>query len=553
MSTAWSVSDRRRLLLVVAAAFTLYCYGLGVGSLWDQDEALYTQVAVDIVSTGDPITLHRDGEPWFVHPPLYMWLQAATGSLFGFTEFTARVWSAVSGAAVVAATFLLARLFYGSRTATLAAAIAATTFQVVVQSRIAVFDPTLLAFMLFGLYAYLVGYTTGSRRAHLWAWVWCGLATMTKGPIGLILPAMVVTALWVVRREWGRWREIPLLGPILYVLVGLPWYVMEAVRHGEVFVRTAIGYYLFNRFFGVVENQPGPWYYYAPVLLLGSYPWTTFLPSAAIWLARRRGELAGQVILLWCGITLVFYSLAGTKLPNYILPVYPLIAIGIAHHWITFLDDPSSEARRLMRWSAGLLPLVSGLFVAGLIVYGRIKFPSEAAALRVPLAVIVSIFAGGPFLAWILYLTGRPRATLGALMLINVVVILVLVHATLPAIEAYRPIPRIGRLLRRTAEPDVTLAAVRMRPTPSVRFYAGRPVIWIDDAEDLAQAQCRHARLLIVASEGDYRGWVEAAVGSNIRQQGPADGYRILVLKERQPGPCPGAPHLPGQPGGTRR
>lgn len=551
MNATWSLADRRRLLLIVAAALALYCYGLGVGSLWDQDEALYTQIAVNIVSTGDPITLQRDGEPWFVHPPLYMWLQAATGRLFGFTEFTARFWSAASGAAVVAATFALARLLSGSRTAVLAALVAATTFQVLAQSRIAVFDPTLLAFMLWGLYMYLVGYMTGSRRAYVWAWVWCGLATMTKGPIGLILPGLLVAALWTVRREWGRWREVPLPGPILYVVIGLPWYIIETVRHGEAFVRTAIGYYLFNRFFGVVENQPGPWYYYAPVLLLGSYPWTTFLPAAAVWLARRRAELASQVVLLWCGITIVFYSLAGTKLPNYILPVYPLAAIGVAHLWVAVLEA-SPEAQRLMRWSAGVLPLVSALFLAGLIVYGRVKFPAEAAALRTPLMVAMSIFAGGPLVAWVLYLVGRPRATLAALMLISVVVVLVLVHATLPAIEAYRPIPRVGRLLQRTAPPGVTLAAVRMRPTPSVRFYARQPVVWIDDPEDLARARCRYARLLLVASERDYEQWVGPALGSSIGEQGRADGYRMLVLKERV-GPCPDAPPLPGPPGGTGR
>jgi 4-amino-4-deoxy-L-arabinose transferase-like glycosyltransferase len=552
VNAPWTPSDRRRLLVVVAAAFALYCYGLGVGSLWDQDEALYTQVAVDIVSTGDPITLHRDGAPWFVHPPLYMWLQAAIGKVFGFTEFTARVWSAVSGAAVVAATFALAKMFYGPRTAPLAAGITATTFQVLVQSKIAVFDPTLLAFMLFGLYMYLVGYTTRSRRAYIWAWVWCGLATLTKGPIGLMLPAMVVVALWAIRGEWGRWREVPVAGPILYALVGLPWYIVETVRHGEAFIRTAVGYYMFNRFFGVVEDQPGPWFYYVPVLLLGAYPWTTFLPSAAAWLSRRRDELASQVILLWCGITLVFYSLAGTKLPNYILPIYPVIAIGIARLWVAFLDEASEEARRLMRWSAGLLPLVSALFVAALIIYGYIKFPAEAAALRTPLVVIVSIFAGGPLIARILYLTGRPRATLAALMLISVVAVVILVHASIPAVEAYRPVPRIGRLLHQTLEPDVALAAVEMRKTPSIRYYARRAVIWVDDAEGLAEARCRHERLVVVVRDAEYRGWVAEALGSSVARQGQTDGYRILVLRERA-APCPNVPNRPGQPSGTGR
>ncbi|MGH7754625.1 MAG: ArnT family glycosyltransferase, partial [Gemmatimonadales bacterium] len=316
--TGWQMSDTRRLLLVTLAALALFTYGLGVGTLWDQDEPKYVQVAREILETGDLFTLRLDGQPWFVHPPLFMWLQAITGILIGFTEFAARIWSAISGAAIVAATFLLARLLYGSTTAMLAAAIVATSFQVLGQSRLAVFDPTLVAFMLLALYMYLVAYTTRSRSAHLWAWMWAGWATATKGPIGVLLPAMAIVGLWVVRREWRRWQEIPWQGPLIFAAVGLPWYIVETVRHGEVFLRDAVGYYLFNRFFGVVENQPGAWWYYVPVLLLGAFPWTACIPSTAAWLLRRRSELASQVILLWCGVTIVFYSVAGTKLPNYV-------------------------------------------------------------------------------------------------------------------------------------------------------------------------------------------------------------------------------------------
>jgi 4-amino-4-deoxy-L-arabinose transferase-like glycosyltransferase len=112
------------------AALLLFVYGLGVGTLWDQDEPKYTQVAREILQTRDLFTLHLDGQPWFVHPPLFMWLQAATGALFGFTELTARIWTALSSVGIVAVTFLLGRLLYDSTTGALAAAIAATTLHV---------------------------------------------------------------------------------------------------------------------------------------------------------------------------------------------------------------------------------------------------------------------------------------------------------------------------------------------------------------------------------------------------------------------------------------
>src|SRR5574341_1676760 len=161
---------------------------------------------------------------------------------------------------MVAATFLLGRLFYGAAAAMLAAAIAAATLHVLGQARLGVFDPTLVAFMLLAVYEFLAGYTLGSRRAYLWAGLWAGAAVAAKGPIGVLLPGMLAVALWAVRRDWWAWRRIPWPGIVLCAIVGLPWYAIQTVRHGWPFLRTSVGYYMFTRFFGVVENQPGAWY-----------------------------------------------------------------------------------------------------------------------------------------------------------------------------------------------------------------------------------------------------------------------------------------------------
>ncbi|MDQ7840195.1 MAG: glycosyltransferase family 39 protein [bacterium] len=524
-------AEYRRLLAITLAALLLFGYGLGAGTLWDQDEPKYAGVSREILETGDPITLHSNGRPWFVHPPLFFWLQAMTGWAFGFTEATVRIWSAISGAGAVGVTFLLARLFYGPATGVLAAAILATTFQFLVQSRLGVFDPTLVLFMLLALYMYLVAYTGGSGRAAVWAWVWAGLATLTKGPIGLLLPAMAVVGLWLVRRDWSAWRRTPLLGPAFFCLIGLSWYLIEALRHGEPFLRSAVGYYLFSRFFGVVENQPGPWWYYVPVLIVGAFPWTAFLPAAVAYHARRRRELGSQVILLWCGITLLFYSLAGTKLPNYILPVYPLLAIGIARLW-------EEQTAGLMRMATGLLAATAAAFVAAIALYGWIKFPAEMLDLRVPLAAAAAVFAAGPLLAAGLLLIRRPPPALAALLLTPVVAVPVLVHLTLPAMERYRPLPRIARAIAQEARPSDAVAAVAMNTSASLGFYSGRHIIWVESPDDLVGAICRHRRLFVVVPPHQPSWWTPTSLPAGARLQGEDRGYRIF-LKEG-PGPCSG-------------
>ncbi len=523
-------------LAVTLAALLLFGYGIGTGTLWDQDEPRYAGIAREILESGDPITLRSNGRPWFVHPPLFFWLQAATGRVFGFTEAAARIWSAISGAGAVGVTFLIGRLLYGPTTGVLAGAILATTFQFLAQSRLAVFDPTLVLFMLLALYAYLVAYTGGSSRAAVWAWVWAGLATLTKGPIGLLLPAMTVVALWIVRRDRSAWRRIPPSGVALFCLVGLSWYALEALRHGEPFLRSAVGYYLLNRFFGVVENQPGPWWYYVPVLIVGAFPWTAFLPVGVLHHARRHREIGSQVILLWSGITLLFYSMAGTKLPNYILPVYPLLAIGTARAWEEIAAGARGETRGLVRLTAGLLAASAAVFVGAIALHGWTKFPSQMQDLRAPVAAAAAVFAAGPLVAAGFMLSGRMRAGLAALLLVPVVAVPVLVHVTLPAMERYRPIPRIARAIAGAACPQDAVAAVGMNTAVSLGFYSGRRIVWVEAPEEMADAISGHARLFVVLPPDPPDWWSPRLLPAGARLQVEDRGYRIF-LKEG-PGPC---------------
>lgn len=530
--------ERRHLAAVTVAALALFSYGLGAGSLWDQDEAKYTQVAVEILATGDWWTLRWNGEPWFVHPPLFMWLQAVTARLVGLSEATARWWSAVSQAGVVGVTCLVGRFLYDARTGWLAAGVTATMLQVVVQARLAVFDPTLVLGMLAAFYMGLVGQATGRRRAQLWAWAWAGLATAAKGPVGLLLPAAALVMLGARSGQLRCWRASLGSGPLIYAALGLPWYLVETVRHGWTFLRPVVGYYLVTRFVGVVEEQPGPWWYYAPVLAAGAFPWTAFVPAALVHLARR-GSPSDRVVLLWVGLVVLFYSVAGTKLPNYVLPVYPVLAVGVARFWLEAADGAPGTGR-LFRISVALLVGTAAFLVAGALAFGIRQYPTETAALRTALAPALGVLAAGPLAAAALAAGGRRQAALGALLLTLAVAVPVLVHVTLPAVERHRPIPRLAARLRLLMQPDDALAAIQMRTAPSLVYYARRPVQFLSTRQDLAQALCRHPRLFLVVPEGAYRAWFAGGLPPHVRAV-DREGTLFLLRKDG-PAPCAGVP-----------
>lgn len=518
-------NERVALVLILVGAAVLFLAGLGQSTLWDQDEAKYTQIAREILQTGDPITLHVNGAPWFVHPPFYMWLQALVGRVWGFNEFTARLWSAIFGVVGVLATMLLGRLLFGPRTGLLAGMVLATSFQYFAQSRLAIFDGVLVAFMLLTFYTFLRAVREGRSRTLIWSGVWAGLGTLTKGPIALLLPGLVGGAFLLLRRGRYNWRRLPwLLALAVYALLATPWYVVEWIRHGWPFVQSVIGYYTFNRFFGVVEGQAGPWWYYGPVLILGTFPWTAFVVAALVYHARRTMHDGSLLVVLWCGLTVVFYSLAGTKLPNYVLPLYPWAAMGTAAMWDRFFVADRSVPRYLSAaWICTGAVLVA--FAVEIVLFARMVYPAQFAVLARHLFRVGVGLTAWLLVAGVLYALRRYAASLAALTATGVLLAGVLIGRTLPLVEAHRPIKAVAAAISSELHPGTTLAAVNLWAQQTLLFYANHPVVWLGDAGGLRRLLCEQERVIVVTRTVDHE--------KLMRDVGLAAGMpmRVLVAK----------------------
>ncbi|HLW47033.1 MAG TPA: glycosyltransferase family 39 protein [bacterium] len=496
--------EQRWAAAVLLAAAVLTFYRLGAGTLWDQDETKYAEVAREILQTGDPITLHANGGPWYVHPPLYMWLVAGTGRIAGFSTFTVRVWSGIFSVVAVYATMLLGGALFNARTGVMAGAALAVTFHFLVQSRLAVFDTVLLAFVLLAAYGAIRGYQRGRAADYLRFFLFAGLATLTKGPIGLVLPGLVMAAFVTARRAWPRWREVPWIpGLVLYALIGLSWYAAEAALHGAAFVRPVLGYYGVGRFFGVVENQAGPWFYYIPILTIGAFPWTAFWPAAAVWHARRLRHDGGLFVVLWCAIVFVFYSLAQTKLPNYVLPVYPLAAVGIAAMWDGLLDQPAQAWSRSLAASAALLAVLVAVMYLGIGHYLAKLYPAqyrEFSHILLPPAILVAAgvaAAGGLLLA---RRRGAAFVTLCAAIGLSWLAVLTWV---VPRVEAEKPMPVAARAIADAWRPGDRILGYRLDIYSSLIYYSGHRVEWITTPLQLANGVCLPGPAFIVIAESE--------------------------------------------------
>jgi 4-amino-4-deoxy-L-arabinose transferase-like glycosyltransferase len=324
------------LLLLCALSFFV---GLGSSAITDADEAFYAQSAREMVESGDWITPHYNYEPRFQKPVLYYWLTAATYLATGPNEFAARLWSAMSGVGLVLVIAACGRRWFDEDIGLLAGAIAATTFGYFTMARMALPDLPLTFFITLSIYAALVAMLDREpypRKFLLLSAAAAALAFLTKGPVGIVIPALVVVPIVLLERRSVNLELTDfVLALLLFLALALPWYVVMWMRHGTAYLE---GFFVgdnYERFATARFNDPRPWWFYLPVLAGGLLPWT---PLVIVWFApiwqflSRRRDIASLDIrlLMWAVLPLLFYSLSVGKQPRYLLPVLPPVALLLA-------------------------------------------------------------------------------------------------------------------------------------------------------------------------------------------------------------------------------
>ena len=317
-----------------------FLVGLGAPAITDSDEAFYAEAAREMVESGDWLTPHYNYEPRFQKPVLYYWFTAATVAVTGATEWSARLWAALSGVGLVFVTAALARRWYDDDTALLAGAVVATSFGYVALGRMALPDLPLALSVTATVAACLVAIGERVPRPRLWlvaAAVSAALGFLTKGPLAIVLPAAVLFPIMLIERRASRLRLSDVVVAIaVFAAVALPWYLAMWWRHGNTYLE---GFFVgdnLERFATDRFNEARPWWYYGPVIVGGVVPWAPYLllgVGAAARLLTGRGGV-GSVetrLLLWVALPAAIFTASIGKQPRYVLPLLPPIAILIAH------------------------------------------------------------------------------------------------------------------------------------------------------------------------------------------------------------------------------
>jgi 4-amino-4-deoxy-L-arabinose transferase-like glycosyltransferase len=382
------------LLTLVWAAVSLP--GLGGPALWDIDEGNNAEAAYEMFASGVAIVPTFNYLLRVDKPALLYWLQMAAYSVCGVNEFAARLPSALAALAAVLVTYELGRHMFGSVAGFLAGLMLASATLFCASARFANPDALLDALIAIELLVFWLGYVRGGPLPFAATGAIAGFAMLAKGPVGLVLPIAVSMLFLLWQGQWRRLLDLRFgLGVLTFIAVAAPWYTWVGVETKGEWLRGFFLTHNVDRIRTTMENHGGPPYYYLLVLLAGFAPWSVFFGPAIFGVrndlgrsARFRRRDATRLLLCWILVIVIAFTIVRTKLPNYILPVYPAVAL--------------LTAGALDRWRQNRLVLPPALVAASLVCLVLIGI-GLAAGLLVASGVVrgVPVHRQLPNLAWL--------------------------------------------------------------------------------------------------------------------------------------------------------
>lgn len=347
------------LWLLVILVSIIWFAALDTRTLVPTDEGRYAEMAREMAATGDWVTTRLNGIKYFEKPPLQIWMTALTFKLFGLGEWQARLWTGFCGFAGILFTGIAAARVAGRDVGVMAASILASCAFWAVGGHVSSLDMSLAGAMTLALCGLLLAQTTPHLRSRaawmLACWAGMGIAVMSKGLVGIALPGLVLIAYTLVARDWTIWKRLHLLsGLAVFCLITVPWFVLVSIRNPE-FPHFFFIHEHFQRFTSDIHRREGPWHYFMPFLLIGLLPWVSVFMQSMLAATRPSEPSAGsstfnvrKLLLVWSITIFVFFSSSGSKLPAYIMPVFPALAMLIA----LYLRQATLGAWRLLSGSS---------------------------------------------------------------------------------------------------------------------------------------------------------------------------------------------------------
>jgi len=342
---------------------------LGAAHLFEPDEGRNAERARELLLLNNWAIPHENFLPALDKTIFLYWLIAIAYKLFGVSEWSARLPSALAALGCLLLVYRFAHDRWGNWVALWSTLILLTNIQFFFYSRLVIFDMTLALFTTLALIEYHQALETGdphARPRHIALMsAAMGLATLAKGPIGALLPAMVIFFHLLLLRRWSflAWRNL-LLGGIVFSAIVAPWAGWTETRYPG-YLRYFFWEENILRFLTPHFQRGEPWYYFFIVLACGFFPWSLLLPSTVKNTWNKSPAKDNLFLILWIVVPFLFFSASNSKLPHYILPIFPALSILTGRYINAISEDPGTTRRWVLS-----LPWLALLCMATYLIIG---------------------------------------------------------------------------------------------------------------------------------------------------------------------------------------
>ena len=541
--------SRRAWLLLAIVVGIAWFANLDVRKLQHPDEGRYAEIAREMVATGDWVTPRLNGLKYFEKPPLQYWLTAASFEAFELDEWTARLPGALAGFLT-----LLIVGYVGSVVASPTAgaygaiALAGCVWPFGIAHMVTL-DALLTFWLALALGAFLLAQHWRDvprlqRRWMLVAWGATAGGVLTKGLVALVIPFCTLAIHTLVTRDRRPWTRLELVrGLALFLALTAPWFVVVSARNPE-FARFFFIHEHFERFLTTEHRRTGAWWYFLPMLAAGLLPWT----GVFLWRLDRTWREAVQrttgafdwlrFCLIWCGFVLVFFSVSGSKLPSYILPIFPAAGLVLG------LELERMTPRTLAALTAVIVATTTALWLGSLFgwsfVADRYAGPHSPRALYDALAhwvrLALGVAAAGYVLAFVAFRRNTERGKTAGIAAMSLATMLTMqaVYTGSDVFRATRSAADLVTALENANNPPYDRSApffqVRMYDQ-TLPYYLQRTTTLVDYRDELGPGLDAEPERGI-AREAD---WIA-------RWQALPQGYALMALDTRDAFAAAGVP-----------
>ena len=523
------MSPRRPLLFLAAICLVLFSFQIGNRDFWNPDEPRYAGITRAMLESGDWLLLRNAGEVYTHKPPLFFWLSSVAARIGdGLNETTARWVPCLAAVGCVLATFLLGAQLLGSRAAFFGGLVLASALRFFLEARWVHTDSLLALWVVLAMAGAQRG-LAGKRAGWLLMYGAMALACLTKGPVGVALPAAGILVALASRRELGRLRSCGAWWGLPLALAPAAAWLWLAGRSAGFDPLEVLGKQVVQR---VEEglHHPRPVYYYLAALPLAFLPWTLLLPGTLVTtLPWRQEKLRGPLLFLygWLVGGLALLSFSVEKRPSYLLPLLPALALLVGFFLDAYLTRFDARALRayleVPLWAGGIAALAAAIWLPG---FER-RYPGAAArgvglALAVVLgcaAAVAAVRAGRRGLAILLLLGGACCMHLA------------IVGAVLPWLNGFKSArPFSERIVSRIGDAALGIYA---DPNPAFTYYTARPIRLLHRPQEVADFIAPPKAGYCLMKESDFR-----ALSSRFplaRIDAEPVGHRSFVLASQAP------------------